>query len=334
MKNLKQFLVLSATILVFAFYFGFNHPASSNSADNVSGYAWEADDGGGVGGMGWLSFNCISGGNCATSDYGVSIDGSGNMSGYSWSSNYGWIKFGGLSNFPSGEGTQAQNANLNGNNLKGWARFCAVATSGCDFSSLKPDSATRGWDGWVSLSGAGYGVTINQTSGVFSDYAWGGPDMVGWIDFSQVKMSVDNEEPKLFLKANNNNDLTKVEVGDVITLSSTGYGLDTTSGEATGSWSGGKACPDSLTSPGTVYTPSFKHSTPGTYRYTLTCDSAEGGGTISDYVDVVVLSSLDDYCTDNPIDPICISIHCESYPDDPICATIPPDQRQPYYREN
>src|SRR3989344_2715153 len=101
MKNFKQFLIFGTTILVFAFYFGSNHPASSSVTDNISGYAWEADgpSSADIGGTGWLSFSCISGGDCNTSNYGVNIDDFGDISGYAWSSNYGWIKFGGLSGF-------------------------------------------------------------------------------------------------------------------------------------------------------------------------------------------------------------------------------------------
>jgi len=228
--NLKQFLIGSVAILVFVFYFGFNNPVSSSVADNVSGYAWNGDDGwidlnsNGIkdlgeymippGGMGWLSFNCTSGGNCGTSNYGVNIDSAGNILGYAWAGNsidsningFGWIKFGGLSGFPSGPGTISLNAKLAGNNITGWARACAVFQSGCsgDYyhgtgavnNNLLPptppattpvaNSYLGGWDGWISLSGTGYGVTVNQSTGVFSGYAWGGSNVLGWIDFSQV----------------------------------------------------------------------------------------------------------------------------------------------------
>ncbi|MEK7499972.1 MAG: hypothetical protein AAB649_05200, partial [Patescibacteria group bacterium] len=90
-----------------------------------------------------------------------------------WSSNIGWIQFGSLSGFPTGTGTQAQNANINGNNLKGWAR--ALSYGG-------------GWDGWISLSGAGYGVTLAGNN--FDGYAWGS-EVVGWVDFDGVVTTSD-----------------------------------------------------------------------------------------------------------------------------------------------
>ncbi len=102
-------------------------------------------------------------------NYGVNKNSDGTLTGYAWSSNIGWIKFGGLSGFPTGDGTQAQNANINGNNLKGWAK------------ALSADD--NGWDGWISLSGSGYGISFSSATGYFSGYAWGG-DVVGWISFN------------------------------------------------------------------------------------------------------------------------------------------------------
>ncbi|MCX6752661.1 MAG: hypothetical protein NTZ87_04170 [Candidatus Nomurabacteria bacterium] len=127
---------------------------------DLHGWAWSSN-------IGWISFNSSDAG-AGGGPYKVSVDASGNLNGYAWSSNIGWIKFGGLSGFPSGGGTQAQDAQINGNNLKGWAR--ALSYGG-------------GWDGWISLSGAGpnYGPTISDNT--ITGYAWGS-DVVGWIDFS------------------------------------------------------------------------------------------------------------------------------------------------------
>jgi len=144
---------------------------SANTLNNMSGWAWSSN-------IGWISFNCTNTNSCpnSTSGYGVNKDINGNLVGYAWSSNIGWIQFGGLSGFPSGKGTQAQNANLTGNNLKGWAR--ALSNGG-------------GWDGWISLSGAGpnYGVDLNVDNIHFSGYAWGS-DVVGWISFSGTNYGV------------------------------------------------------------------------------------------------------------------------------------------------
>ncbi len=321
MKNFKQIFIFSVAILALAFYLGFNSPVNGSSTDNVSGYAWEADGPNpsppGLGGTDWLSFNCVTDpAGCGASNYGVTVDSvTGNMSGYAWSDNFGWMKFGGLSGFPTGSGTTPSDAkvDLSTGTVTGWARFCSVFVTGCSGSVL-PTTATGGWDGWVSLSGDNYaspnlfgngGVTYNKNSGSFKGYAWGGPDVVGWIDFSQVLYASNSGEPLLFLKANNDTGNIMVQVGDQVTLSSTGSGLNTAGGVASGSWSGNQICPGSLTPPGTVYSPSFTLNTAGTYRYTLDCNKADGSGVITSSVYVTVVNSIT-YCEANPNDPACI----------------------------
>ncbi|MDD5720889.1 MAG: Ig-like domain-containing protein [Candidatus Pacebacteria bacterium] len=162
-------------VLVFGVFCFLPFLASASTTDNISGYAWSSN-------IGWISFNCTNtGNNCATSSYGVNKDASGYLTGYAWSPNIGWIKFGGLSGWPTGSGTTADNAKITGSNLTGWAK----AVSGGDGSS--------GWDGWIALSGTGYGVTLDSTSSTPSscpstECGWGS-EVVGWIDFSGVAVS-------------------------------------------------------------------------------------------------------------------------------------------------
>ncbi|OGI95558.1 hypothetical protein A2917_03335 [Candidatus Nomurabacteria bacterium RIFCSPLOWO2_01_FULL_42_17] len=171
------------SFLFFLFYlFSLPFIAGAGDDDNMAGYAWSSN-------IGWISFNNTSGGGSV--DYGVNKNADGTLTGYAWSSNIGWIKFGGLSGFPSGAQTYAQNANVSDGELRGWARACA----GMDDEPPTPpnqttpnntcsgDSRTDGWDGWISLAGTGYGVTLSGTS--FEGYAWGS-DVVGWVDFSGV----------------------------------------------------------------------------------------------------------------------------------------------------
>lgn len=125
----------------------------------------------------------------STVTYGVYADNTtGELSGYAWSDNIGWIKFGGLPAFPSGSGTYSGNAKLSNNKLIGWARACAGTADG---KCTSMTSRTDGWDGWISLSGSAldgskYGVSLSGTD--FSGYAWGA-DVIGWIDFTGVKLS-------------------------------------------------------------------------------------------------------------------------------------------------
>jgi hypothetical protein len=131
---------------------------SAGTSDNLSGWAWSSN-------VGWISFNCTNTSSCGTVNYGVNKDVSGNLAGYAWSSNIGWIQFGGLSSFPSGGGTQGLNAVMQGSNLVGWVR--ALSYSG-------------DWDGWISLSGSLYGVSLSSNS--YTGYAWGST-VVGWVSF-------------------------------------------------------------------------------------------------------------------------------------------------------
>jgi hypothetical protein len=52
----------------------------------LTGYLWGEN-------VGWVSLSCKNRSTCATVDYGVRNDGSGNLSGYGWSENLGWINF-------------------------------------------------------------------------------------------------------------------------------------------------------------------------------------------------------------------------------------------------
>jgi hypothetical protein len=148
----------------------------------LAGYAWSST-------IGWISMSCVNTGTCATSDYRVSILPDGSLDGYAWSSHIGWIKFGGLGSFPAGAGTTNANAAAVGTypdlNLVGWARACA-GTDGGDCSSMA--TAPGGWDGWISLSGSGYGVSFDS-SGARDSYAWGGggtTGVVGWVQWDGV----------------------------------------------------------------------------------------------------------------------------------------------------
>ncbi len=155
----------------------------ASDAQELHGYAWSDN-------IGWISFNCADSAVCATSDYKVVLNTDKTLTGYAWSDNIGWIRFGGLSGFPSGAGTQAINAKITGNTLKGWARACA-GSSGADCTGLSADTT---WDGWISLSGSTYGVALDAQNH-FSGYAWGG-DIVGWVDWTFDTAGVDPQDPE------------------------------------------------------------------------------------------------------------------------------------------
>ncbi len=154
--------------------------AQTIPAVDLQGFAWSST-------IGWISMNCINDGNCANSDYKVTINADRTITGYAWSSNIGWIKFGGLSSFPTGGGTAAENANVIGTypdlTWSGWARACS-ATVGGNCTSMTNNPAAGDWDGWISLRGTNYNITANMTTGMATgSFAWGS-DVVGWVDMS------------------------------------------------------------------------------------------------------------------------------------------------------
>ena len=199
---------VGAFVLIAAFYLS----ATSAFAQmpglptELEGYAWSGYNNpitGALEGVGWISMSCENEDSCVGGsapgpkvDYGVAIDAGGDLSGYAWNSNTGWIKFGGLSSFPNT--TNGTNAQLVDNagviELQGWARACA-GTAGGDCSSMADSTVSGGWDGWIALKGTAtngtpYGVRFNNTTvdSTFK-YAWGGSTNVGWVDFSGVVAS-------------------------------------------------------------------------------------------------------------------------------------------------
>jgi hypothetical protein len=120
----------------------------ASTTAELSGYAWSSN-------IGWISFK--------GSNYGVTFDQlNGTLSGYAWSSNIGWISFntGDLTGCP----TNPCRASYSNNAFSGWAK--ALSADG------------KGWDGWIHISGSGYGLTLSDTT--ISGYMWGGP-VIGWI---------------------------------------------------------------------------------------------------------------------------------------------------------
>lgn len=162
-KKLKLALFLSAFLVVASIVL-----PVKGAGGSVTGTAWSPN-------IGWIFMNCASqpsaggGGNvCGINNYGVTASVDGALSGYGWSPNVGWINFSGVSVLPGvTPGTSV---------VTGFASFLG----GGAFDGATED----GWDGLVSMAGAGYGVTVSPT-GDASGYGWG-DDVVGWVDFSGV----------------------------------------------------------------------------------------------------------------------------------------------------
>lgn len=149
---------------------------ASAGAHSLTGWAYSET-------VGWISFSCSNTNICATSNYGVSIDGvSGGMSGYAWSENIGWISFNSadLVGCPSGACSAVVPGGLAGSYPKtivGWAKvlssggFMRLSGTAQDNSSygakLTGNPTLTGWSwsdtdlGWMHWSDLFYGVRIN-----------------------------------------------------------------------------------------------------------------------------------------------------------------------------
>ena len=121
--------------------------AQTGASDNVSGWAWSDN-------IGWISFNNTTDG--SGFNYGVNINNDGIFSGYAWSDNIGWISFNRTdTGAPPGSpdyGTYLAQVDLENGQVSGWAR--ALSYGG-------------GWDGWIKLRDANYGVYIDIVTGNF-----------------------------------------------------------------------------------------------------------------------------------------------------------------------
>jgi len=199
-SHIKKYFVFLSFLAILFLGFVFISPSKSNAQATqcpLSGWGWSGYINPNLGfngsnylrdmeGMGWLSFSGTNTG-AGGGSYEVVKQTNGDLTGYAWSSNVGWIRFGGLSSFPASGG----NAKIVGSSVTGWARACAVFASGCS-GDLDEDYYLGGWGGWISLSGTAgsgsYGVTINS-SNELSGWAWGG-DVVGWLSFRDTNYGV------------------------------------------------------------------------------------------------------------------------------------------------
>ncbi|MDD5490035.1 MAG: hypothetical protein PHP25_05160 [Candidatus Moranbacteria bacterium] len=190
MQNLKKRGLLSIgrkwvfTLALFLLVFALScvMKIHAGTSDSGSGWLW----GGGAGpndgtntNVGWISINNTNQG--GATNYGLNIpSGTGAISGYAWSENIGWISFNAADTAGCPQGS-CNATKVAGNNIKGWARILGIRDA-------LAQSNSGGWQGWISLSGAQYGVKINADN-TLTGYGWS--DELGWIDFSRAKY----EEP-------------------------------------------------------------------------------------------------------------------------------------------
>ena len=304
--KILHLISFSVIAIVFVGIFAHISDVQAIDTDNVYGYAWSSN-------IGWISMNnCIDPDNsstCVGYDYGVTYNTAGDLSGYAWSSNVGWLKFGD----PGLSGGSPAHVDLVTGAVTGWARFCGGKQASTSYwapnQNCSGPDRTDGWDGWLSLSGTNpiYGVSFD-TSGDGSGYAWGS-DVVGWVDFSNVKI---RRPAVLTLLANGSAGSITVAPNTPISLSSVGANIVPPSGVASSDWNGARNCPVSLSSPAS-YSPGDDYNAIVTKTFILTCTKLSGGTIFSK---VIVNIAATPTCPD---------------PNNPACNPPPP---RPGYIEN
>ncbi len=186
-EKIKKFI--APFVMLGAFVVGVSFASAQSATVELEGFAWSDN-------VGWISMNCKTGSIsasdiCGVSNYKVTVGGGGALTGYGWSDNVGWVKFGGLSGIPAG-GTNASYDAVSGN-VTGFVRVCSGMFGSSYWNvnnSCSGSSRTDGWDGFISLASKTnpvYGVTV-ASNGLFSGFAWG-DEVVGWVDFSMVRLS-------------------------------------------------------------------------------------------------------------------------------------------------
>ena len=144
--------------------------AESQAGTPITGWAWSDT-------IGWIKMS--------DTGYGFTVDQpTGTVSGYAWSDNIGWVsaRATDIASCAGGATSKLQNGAWTG-----WLR------------AIEGGSAqSGGWDGCISMSGAGYGVVVD-TNGSFKpcnattqSCAWEGNTdpgaaVVGWVDFSYAR---------------------------------------------------------------------------------------------------------------------------------------------------
>lgn len=188
---------------------------ASAAAQKVKGYMWSDN-------VGWVSLSCANLGAPGCNTYQVTVDsGTGDLSGMAWSANLGYLDFD--AGCPVGA-VGTCNATLVGNNLEGWARFVS------NIPNPTPGNPAI-WEGWVSFSsnsyvapapGIAYGPTLSGNT--LAGNAWGSTT-VGWLNFVDVTIDIQNVNTNLHLKPSANNSLLQPQItalGNTLTMAGPG----------------------------------------------------------------------------------------------------------------
>jgi len=208
------FTALFISLIIIVLVYKNNDRAQAASGDNVSGFAWSEN-------FGWISFNStecdidgngfidgngidddLGGGDNSSTlivDYGAKVDvATGQMSGFAWSPNIGWIYFGDSNNIPEALLAEAPT-------IAGYTKEWPIIHKGSTIAEqLNPIKTVTGWakiltlenDGWMKMMGASipggdpYGVVIDMDTGFFSGWSWNATSTygvgAGWVSYAST----------------------------------------------------------------------------------------------------------------------------------------------------
>ena len=185
-------LLIGLTVILIGFVLPSVTHAQFTAPINLTGWAWSGytDANNAQVGAGWISLHCRNTDTCGSVDYGVRVETNGTLRGWAWSGyqdtdgnqvGLGWIDFNvTTASIPAGFPNRYPARLDTDGQASGWVRVRSGA------------AANDGWDGWISLSGANYGLQFSLSDGaaVSGSYGWGGNMIVGWIDFSRTELTL------------------------------------------------------------------------------------------------------------------------------------------------
>ncbi len=168
---MKKFSIASTAVFLLTIaFFSVSSPvrASLLAAGPLTGWAWSDT-------IGWISFNCLTGGPtgdniCANSNYGVNQDANGYLTGWAWSDSVGWISFTPsvnavgptcpLSAYDNGD-CSARVSTSTGTlgNVYGWAR----AVVGCPSNIWNGTSCATAGNSWTAITSSADGTKLALT---------------------------------------------------------------------------------------------------------------------------------------------------------------------------
>lgn len=130
--------------------------------------------------IGWISFNCNNQDICATSDYGVDVNiDNGKLSGYAWSDNIGWISFN-----ESNTGVPPSNDPCDETCIAKATPSGQLGKSDVGINGwTRALNQGNGWDGWIRFDNGKSNEAYIDEEGDFHGYAWSDV-VIGWISFN------------------------------------------------------------------------------------------------------------------------------------------------------